>query len=576
MNKYAFLLLFLLGFCGVLSAQSYFTIQIGTFLDAQQEDFSALQPLGLVHATKTGANLYVIYVGGFDNRAAAEKVWQQVRNKGYINAFIQERVAAQGQTVSMIQLATRNSSKAVNWNEFENVGELYANITGDNIKILTGPYQSVDAAKAALPAIRKAGFKDAFVKNINNIYLEKLSEFETNLKKPLIPLTMDNAPQNAPQSYDYPSAPAQVYNNQSTTPRVYDNIFTAKSPEAKQNVAVVQKVAAPVMPKIRSQVKRTSALELQKILKTEGYYKGSLDGYYGAGTASAYTTMLKNSRELQKYMVLADNTPMTGAAAITALQTAIDDLPTDAAALATIRASKAPIAKAYQAYTSFLVNGPNVEVNNLMNAAIKEAFTGKKLPTPVPFDYRATYAYNDLEQLLLHTLYLHSLPDNDLTAPCWLSQRHPKEMKAAFDRYLATASLEYPLKACDQFLTWDEIKLLHTIAMDLNPSKKLNTNELTQAAALRTMLYNAPKPLSAADIKDTESWYNKLIKGLDNWAVNDPVNKQTVTAFKTVFYQSQVRLEDYFMDKGFKTDAAKSLALVTLRTLVEYHLERFI
>lgn len=138
------------------------------------------------------------------------------------------------------------------------------------------------------------------------------------------------------------------------------------------------------------------------------------------------------------------------------------------------------------------------------------------------------------------------------------------------------ASFEYPLKACDQFLSWNEVSLLHTIAMDLNPSKKINTAELTEASALRTMLYFAPRALSASDIKDTETWNNKLMTGLNSWGATDPSNKQTVTAFKAAFYQSQVRLEDYFLDKGFKAEAAKSLALVTLRTLVEYHLERFV
>lgn len=569
MSKLPFLLILLLGFTSPLIAQNFYTIQLGTFLDAQREDFSAIQPLGFIHADKTGTNLYVIYAGGYASRANAEKAWQQIRNKGYVNAFIQERIPSQGQQVTMIQIATRNTSKPINWEEYANIGELYASIESTSIKILTGTYASVEAAKPALDVIKKAGFKDAFIKNMNTIYLHKLSEFETDLKKPLIPLTLGgNTTQQTPPSYD-------TRPNNSNIPTIYDQgIFTAKTPQSTV-APTAQKVAAPVAPRIRSNVKRTSALDLQKILKAEGYYKGSLDGYYGTGTAAAYNTMLKNSRELQKYLVLANNTPKTGTV-LSALQNALNDLPTDASAIATIRASKSPIAKAYQAYYAFLLNGPSGEVNNLMNTALKEGFGGKKLPTPVPFDFRATYAYTDLEQLLLHLHYLHSLPDNSLSAPCWLAQRHPKEMKAMFERYVTTASMEYPLKACDPFLNWEEVNLLNTIAMDLNPSKKISTQELTEASALRTMLYFAPKAISAADVKDTETWKTKLLAGLDQWGATDPVNKQAITAFKTVFYQSQVRIEDFYQDKGFKPDAAENLALVTLRTLVEYHLERFI
>jgi hypothetical protein len=576
MAKLPFLLLLWLGCCGILSAQNYYTIQIGTFLDAQPEDFTAVQAIGFVHGVQTGANLYGVYVGGFDNRTAAERAWQQVRNKGYINAFIQERRPAEGQNVVMIQLGTRSNSKPINWEAFANIDNLFAGINGDNIKILTGTYPSVEAAKPALASLKKAGHKDAFIKTINTIFLHKLSEFETNLKKPLIPLEFDNRPpfSNSPQ----PETPPTSY-EQSGTPRVYNDIFQPKSgtTPATPVPAPLKVAAAPTAPRIRSTVKRTSALELQKVLKNEGYYKNSLDGYYGAGTSAAYTAMLKGSRELEKYRLLAQNTSVTGTVApVTQLQSAIDNLPNDAAAATTIRNSKAPIAKAYQAYYLYSTTGPGSSVNALMNAAIKESFANKKLPKPELFDYRATYAYNDLEQLLLHIHYLHSVPDNTYFAPCWLSQRHPREMKTVFDRYIATASLEYPLKACDQFLNWEEVKLLHTIAIDLNPSKKLNTAEMTEAAALRSMLYFAPRALSASDIKDTENWHTKLMTGLNAWAVKDPANAQTFAAFKTAYYQSQVRLEDYFMDKGFKADAAENLALVTLRTLVEYHLERFV
>lgn len=576
MKKLSFLIAFCWLLQSVLVAQNYYTIQLGTFVDAQPQDFSALQSLGFVHAVKTDVNLYVIYVGGYDNRAAAEKTWQQVRNKGYANAFIQERRAAEGQMVAVIQLATKNAKKPINWSEYAQISDLYAIINGDNIKIVTGPYANAEIAKTPTAALKKSGFKDAFIKNVNTIALHKLSAFETNLKDPLIPLEFNNTPSNIT---------IQQPNNQSSSPGLqsYDKPFFANkgnptlTPRTPNTGLPAVKASTQTLPQIRTTVKRHSALKLQEVLKTEGYYKGSLDGYYGAGTAAAYEAMKKGSRELQKYTLLAQNTPINGTSATDSrLQNAIDDLPTDPNALAVIQASKVPVAKAYQAYYLFSIYGANGDVNKLMNAAIKEAFAGKKLASQLPFDYKATYAYNDLEQLLLHLHYIHSAPGNDIAAPCWLSQRHPKEMKGVFERYVATASLDFPLKACDQFLNWDEVRLLHTIAMDLNPDKKLDSQELAQAASLRAMLYTSPKAITNVDVKDTEIWYNKLMTGLDKWGNSDALNKQTVSAFKAAFYQSNARLEDYYMDKGFKADAAKNLALVTLRTLVEYHLERFI
>jgi hypothetical protein len=43
-----------------------------------------------------------------------------------------------------------------------------------------------------------------------------------------------------------------------------------------------------------------------------------------------------------------------------------------------------------------------------------------------------------------------------------------------------------------------------------------------------------------------------------------------------MYFQSQVRLEDYFMDKGYKPKEAKALALAALHTLVAYHMQRFV
>ncbi|MCP3929691.1 MAG: hypothetical protein GY705_11390, partial [Bacteroidetes bacterium] len=46
-------------------------------------------------------------------------------------------------------------------------------------------------------------------------------------------------------------------------------------------------------------------------------------------------------------------------------------------------------------------------------------------------------------------------------------------------------------------------------------------------------------------------------------------------AFKIAFFQSQVMLEDYFMNENFNPEEAKGLSLAVLRTYVDYHLERF-
>lgn len=566
MKKLAFsLLLIRASLC--LYAQDYYTIQVGTFVDAKPGDFAALQSVGFVHADKVNENLYTIYLGGYDNRAAAEKAWSQVRAKGYLNAFIQERYNGEGEIVSVVQIATKSASKPIEWEKFVEAGELFALINNDNIKLVVGVFANSDAAKQSLEALRKAGFKDAFVKNVNTITLHRLSAFETGEKKALIPLELNsNTSQNpaAPQPYD------QI------PPRSYDEVLTIKTPNPTTPTLKKNATAVSYVPKIRSNVKRRAALELQKVLKAEKFYTGSLDGYYGAGTIKAYDAMKNSNREWQKYLLLSKNLQPIGLSTTNSqLQQAINDLPDDPSSTNIIENAKTPIAKAYQAYLMFSTLGAGKGVNSLMNAALREAYGGKLTAAP-PFDHRATYSYDNIEQLLLHIHYIHSAPGNDIVAPCWLFQRHPNEMARVYERYASIASNTFPLRGCDQFLSWEEIGVAHAIAVDLNANQKIAPQLSAQAASLRILLYLRPQPVDAAAYKELQSWQDKLWTGLNGWATRDPINKQLVTAFKLAYFQSLVRLEDYFMDKGMSADDAKALALAAVRTIVGNELERFI
>ena len=53
-------------------------------------------------------------------------------------------------------------------------------------------------------------------------------------------------------------------------------------------------------------MKRNAAIEIQKILKTDKIYSGSLDGFYGEGTGKAFEAFTKSNRQWKKYQVLTD------------------------------------------------------------------------------------------------------------------------------------------------------------------------------------------------------------------------------------------------------------------------------
>lgn len=614
--KKSYSLLVLLCLSTMAFGQQFYTVYVGAFINAQSSDFDRIRPTGFVYANKMDNNVYRVFMGGYNTAQEAEQIAGLLRQKGYGNAQAQELLLNEGGPTTVIQLATYQSDDAIDWAKHLEVGELLVILDGATVRIVTGPYADVLAAKRALPDIQKQGYKDAFIKsNVNTMQLYRVTEFETGIKKPLFPISINQQPAamqqrqaaqqtQQPQSYDvlYPrQVPTQQpysYDIPSYTPpgsqqqqqakgseygiivpRSYEQTgdkLTPKSPAATTTKAATATPPKPSLPNIRGKIKRKSALELQKALKAEGFYSGSLDGYYGSGTANAYTNAKKGSRLLAKYQVVSQHGNLVTGASSDPLQLALDNLIYDGAAVDAIEKSTKPIAKAYQAYLLFVALGPDKDVNSLMNAAIKGIYAGASAKTTAGFDYRATYAYEDLAQLILHLHYLHCAPGNTYAAPCWLSQKHPKETATAVANASAYAGKDFKMQTCDPFQSWEEIRMLEAIALDLNTDDKLDGAALAAAAAQRAQLILSPKALSKTDLQKLETWDQRLWENMTHWSARDPLHHEMASALKIVYFQSEVRLEDYFMDKGLKQEEARGLALAVLHTLVNYHLERFI
>ena len=258
------------------------------------------------------------------------------------------------------------------------------------------------------------------------------------------------------------------------------------------------------------------------------------------------------------------------------LQEAIDNLLSDPEARALVERSNQPIGKAYYAYMLFQTIGPGPEVNSLMNAAIQRAYGSRSFSEPPPFDITATYAYSNLTQIILHMHYIHSAPGMNFNIPCWIFQQHPTETTQAYATYAAFSSGDFQLKFCDQFLNWEPVQALHAMAVDMNAGGEVDNQNIAAATSRRAELYLAPQPVTDNEKLILEQWNTNLWMSLDNWAARDPMNGRLASSFKTLYYQSYSRFEDYFLDKGFSADQARGMALMTLFTVVGYHLERFV
>lgn len=546
-------------------SQEYYAVQLGIFLNPRLYDFDNVQSLGYIYAQEDGAGTYRIFIGDFDSPQQAAKVEQQVRQNGYMDATVMKRAMTFGKSVVVIQLATRSMQEKIAWEGFANIDELYVLVENNQLKIVTGIYANMDAAKADLQRVRNKGFKDAFPKSLNSARLHKPGTFELGeYKKDLIPLDF-SVKQGTPTQIDLrtqedfrPKGTQQPKN----TPSNYGYIESSTDKNVSLNNPTI------VLPNIRNNVKRRSALDLQTVLKELKLYNGSVDGLYGDGTAEAYAKAANTNEQFQKYKLLTQYIGIggtSGSTAATPLQAAIDNLWTASnTSLKTLENSNHPIAKAYRAYWIFQKNGATGAVNQLMNEAISVAF--KDVPTAnlPPIDPRATYAYYDLETLIRHITYIHQVQKN-LSVPCWLPTRHTKEFGSA------TAGNTTIAMSCNSFYDWEVVRMLEVISRDLSSDDKAtpSTGELAK-------IYANPTSLNQAEVDGLTAWNDLLWQNIKIWSKVDPLHEKIATPLQIAYFQAQVQLEDHFMDKGFSVVQAKGLAIKVLKALIGERLERFV
>ena len=129
--------------------------------------------------------------------------------------------------------------------------------------------------------------------------------------------------------------------------------------------------------------------------------------------------------------------------------------------------------------------------------------------------------------------------------------------------------------SADVFFNWPEVQLLYTIAMDINPEASSQTSKLNAAAVRRYQLSLTDKPLSVSQFTLLNNWQNSSWENIEKWVGNDPFLIETANALQFAYFQSQVRLEDYYMDKGFEERAAQALALASLQAIAGVAFERF-
>ncbi|RMF24151.1 MAG: hypothetical protein D6765_12145 [Bacteroidetes bacterium] len=132
------------------------------------------------------------------------------------------------------------------------------------------------------------------------------------------------------------------------------------------------------------------------------------------------------------------------------------------------------------------------------------------------------------------------------------------------------------MQPCGGFLSWEPLVVLKAIADDISADKKLTGTLEAEHLALLQKMATDPTPVSDKERLRLRQWEEKLLLGLDGWSMRESFLQEIAVAFKLAFLQSQVLLEDHFMDLGFQYREAEGMALAVLEALVGKQVARFV
>ncbi len=546
------------------STDTIYTVQLGLFDNVTIADFDELRNAGYIYSEPLATEgRQAVFISSFKSKSKAENVLYFAKGKGYEDAFVSERPLIKGQKAFVVQIASRKSKDYIDWSHYENLGQLYTILEEKDVKITSVPFKNRDKANEKALIMKAMGFADAFVKPTNTLMLHKVNQFNTIKDIDFEPRAVSaDKKMNEEGLTDVPED-AVVLN----IPTDYDNPIT---PEFREKG-----------PTEINKEKRQSVKSLQSFLKAQNAYSSTVDGIYGKGTAAGSSMLEDNNPQYLRYKVLANETARdVKEEELTELDGLIMSVPSGSKeTYAELAKHNSPIAKAYRAYILFIADkeANQAQINELMNKAIQESYASYK--GDAPFDHQATYAYADLEQLILHTRYVQAALKDEPITPCWLFTKHKAEAYSAFAKAEAKGIRNYKMQNCSGFLQWDNIILLKTIASDLNPTEGDLSDEMKKKErdndAKRNKLYLIPRALNKNNEIAIVKWNDQLWASMDLKMSEDKFFAKFGVPFKLAYHKSWIQLEDYYMEKGFKKYQANALALAVLKSIVGTDVETY-
>jgi len=125
----------------------------------------------------------------------------------------------------------------------------------------------------------------------------------------------------------------------------------------------------------------------------------------------------------------------------------------------------------------------------------------------------------------------------------------------------------------DPLFDWEALNLLREITNELcaeNPTEK----EIEETTAQRAKMLLSPQKLTDDQRTEVLIWNQEFWDNVAAWSEKAAILKRWSLPLKASYLQSQIRLEDYFMNKNSSPQEATGQSIFVLKTMVEPYLKK--
>ena len=486
-----------------------------------------------------------------------------------------------------IQVASYAAPEFNNFKHIQKIGYVYSVPQANGIaKIMMGSFLKHSTAKSKLSAVKKKGYKDAFLvkttlTTTSPVYIIQLATYDHNddiywsdwlrLSQNLVGQLSDKHLRVAiGPFYTTQEADAMFDRIQALGPK---DMFIKKVSEKalhKINKFEFQKSSFYALNK---GFDRHSVKALQGLLSAQNIYKEKENGRLTSTTKYAIKKFKQQNKRYARYQGLGSSYTAESFIEQYGLQYYINHIAKDPKKAAQgLQQMKHPMAKVYLAYLYLNKDIPtpnNSSINQLMYAATQQVFKNYRGKTR--YDFSMKYHYEDLEQLLLHARSIYEVVKLRPDFPYWLFERHPETCTKVFAPYWNTTKDNYSVSL--DGLSFLDIKGMRTL---IAVSKDFASDErpIEQPGRIN-QVFTLPTPMKYQDIEALEKWNGKLWKSLKNWYSGSALQENMYVVLRFAYYDALQNMEQHFINKGLPGLEARALSLQVIKESVGCYLDDY-